>query len=184
MSLETSYRGHVIRYSENSEKWQCSDLDEHKWIESEKLSGVKAAIDRIYLNLRKVAGLECFELADGWTQAAPNLVEARLVEYLGPKIEGNWSKGTREVVGHKVASVARRAGSSKASRQHGELSNYIPDTPEARAAFDAFVVAWRKQKEAEKATKAARDAIPRVTIEMVEELIRIYESENTKEAEK
>lgn len=48
--MELSYRGYAIRFGENSETWRCWSLD----VEAEKLSTVKAKIDRLIAAARKL----------------------------------------------------------------------------------------------------------------------------------
>lgn len=50
MTLEFEHRGYACRYSENSDNWKCWGLD----IEADKISTLKAKIDRVVAKARKL----------------------------------------------------------------------------------------------------------------------------------
>ncbi len=169
MSLEIEYRGHTVRYGENSDEWYCSDLG----YSSEKLSSVKARIDKMYLDLRKKSAVSCFEIS---SYRGAKKTPSSIVEYLKNN-EGkkNWNSKPEPIV-HTVAVVARRDGSDKASRREAKANELMPDTPEAHAAWAIFEEKSELLKHAERAANKAFDAIPRVTVDMMADLIAVSKS--------
>ena len=170
--IEVNYRGYMIRFNENSDEWWCGDLSGKSYA-SPKLSTVKAAIDRMLLSVRKESAVTCFEIGGGYT-ANPYKVEAKIVEFIKTKQDHDWKGNPRPPV-HIVASVAQRSGSSKASRREVNIADLMPDTPEAHAAFERLLEAAERERIATQATKAAFDAIPRVTLDMISNLVKIAE---------
>lgn len=171
MTIETEHRGHLIRYGENSEDWYCPDIN----LSHKSLAQVKLRIDKMYLDMRKQARLDCFEIPDfGPYSDAPEKIPAKIVEYIGPKIERY--KDNPKVVGNLLAVVSTRSNKSKTTRRQEELSKLMPDTPEAHVAFDEYVRLRIIENEARKSAQAAFKLIPRVNIDMIAELVRIKES--------
>ncbi|RWX72558.1 hypothetical protein [Mesorhizobium sp. M2A.F.Ca.ET.039.01.1.1] len=177
--IEATHRGYVIRFNENSDEWYCSELGSTSgYYSSPSLSKIKARIDKMLLDVRKKSAFPCFEIG-GWTHARAEKSEAQITEYLGRgksyNHKLNHGSGGYEPGPHRVASVAQRGANEKASRKEIEINTLMPDTPEAHAAFVLFEEACRREQAAKKATKAAFDAIPRVTLDMIPDLVRIAE---------
>jgi len=170
--IKTEYRGHGIIYSENGDEWWCSDIN----YTNGSLQKIKARIDKMYLDLRKRSATPAFEISN---YNGPVKTEATVVEYIGEVWEGGgWNtKKPRQLVDHKIAVVAKRTGSEKASRREEKLSTLMATTPEAEAAFAEYVRLHAIAREAKKVADAAFDAIPRLTLDDVAELVRIKKTE-------
>lgn len=176
--LTTEYRGHSIRYGENSDEWYCGDWE----ITADKLSVVRKKIDAEYLKMRKAAALECFELSS--YNSEPKIVAAQVIEYLKERWSRHWSTGKDQTFeGHEVAVVSKRQGNEKASRRKTRLHDLMPDTPEAHAALAEAKRLYGLQKQAEAATQAAIKAIPRVEVEMISDLVKVAKSKDDNEEE-
>lgn len=180
MTIETEHRGHRIIYGMNSEDWSCHDVN----YASPSLSKVKQRIDKMYLDQRKRSAVEAFEIERAGTFGeAPTKVATMITEYVGPKMEKDFRGVKRELiqVGHLVASVAKRGGDSKAVRRDRLLDQIMPDTPEAHAAHEEYLRAVSIVRDAKKEADKAFAAIPRVTIDMIADLVRIKESGDASE---
>ncbi|TIT80123.1 MAG: hypothetical protein E5W57_04120 [Mesorhizobium sp.] len=173
--IETTYRGHLIRYGENSDEWYCSDLESGNNSHA-SLAKLKAKIDKMYLDLRKKAAVKAFEINPGYMGRLPECIEATVTEYLKTFTEKNW-KGVEGPTRHKVAAVALRRDNDRASRAEKELANLMPDTPEAHAAYAEALRLYEVTKAAQLAADEAFKAIPRLSLDDIRELVRIKETE-------
>lgn len=166
-SITTEYRGYSISYSENADEWNCYDCG----VSHASLSKVKAKIDALHLKLRKTSSVECLFLGEGYGRAG--VTHATMIDYMGPEYtSGRWPEKEKTLVGHKVAAMHRDARKDRPTRQTGRLENYAPDTPEVREAVAAWVQAEREEEEARQRKEKARNAIPRMTLEMIDGLIK------------
>lgn len=174
MTIKTEHRGHTIIYSENGDEWWCSDIN----YSNVSLQKVRARIDKMYLDLRKKSATPCFEISN---YGKGDKVESSVVEYLDEIWEGGgWNlKTPRHLANHKVAVVAKRQGSEKSSRREAKLSELMPVTDEANAAFEEFRRLRDIAIDAQRVANAAFDAIPRLKIEDVAELVRIKKTEGS-----
>lgn len=175
--IETIYRGHTIRYTDNADEWTCYDVQDAKGqsYSSPKLSNVKAAIDKMFLDMRKRSAFPCFELGKSHH---PTKTAATIIEYVEHKIERNFYRPTEPSIDrHVVAAVAQRTGRERAVRRTADITEFMPDTPEAHEAYQRFLAARQRAQEAEKDARDAFDAIPRVSIDMIPDLVRIKNSE-------
>lgn len=130
----------------------------------------------MYLDLRKKAATKAFELGGGGWNGKPTINETTIIEYVKPFAEKSW-KGVEGALRHKVACVATRRGNERASRAEMELTALMPDTPDAHAAFAEALRLAEIAAEAHKAAAAALDAVPRLALEDISELVRIKQSE-------
>lgn len=167
---ETFYRGHKIRWSDNSDEWTCYDLSD-KVRSSPKLSLIKAAIDRLYLAERKANAVPCFEIGHDGTRT-----ESNVVEYLGAKIQRAWSGGEQRTE-HKVAVVATRKGSERPSRREAKLDDLMPSNVDVDAAWLHYQSLRAIEKRAKAAADAALKAIPRLTLDDVTALVELHDRE-------
>ena len=169
--LTVEHRGYKIRYSDNDDNWWCPELGSGKAASSESLRKIKERIDKVLLNERKASALSCFVFKD---YQSPNVVEADLIEYLGPNFDGGgYSHKPRHVSDQKIAITSLRGGKDRISRRETTLSSLIPDTPEAHAALAEAKRLFLIADEAKKVADAALKAVPRVTIDMIERLVKI-----------
>ena len=168
--IEVTHRGYTITFNENSDEWYCRELS-GKSYSAPKLSTIKASIDRMLLSVRKKSAITCYEVSGGHSRD-PSKTEAQIVEFITTKNERDYSGKAKPPV-HIVASVAQRRGSAKASRREVSIADLMPDTPEAHAAFDRLVKATEREVAAHKETLAALNAIPRVTFEMITDLVKL-----------
>lgn len=171
MSLETEYRGYTIRYSENEDRWNCYEVDKKGAV---TLSDMKKRIDAMHLKMRKEASVPCFEIKrrEGKDTWDVGLIEAKLIDYVKPRYEGgSWTGKPQYIADHRVATVAKRPGSTRAARQEVYLSTLVPDTDEVHS---AIFKANKLGHEAHLAATAFRDAveaIPRLTLDDIQNLV-------------
>lgn len=171
MSVETKYRGHSIRWSDNEDCWACYDLSD-KVRSSPKLSTIKAAIDRLYLAERKAAGVECWEISSYDGKRTP----ATVVEYLGKKVDRNsWSSAPDRVF-HKVAVVAKRGGAERPARRETECDKLARPGAEFDAAWEIYTRAVADKKAAEKRAASAFAALPRLQVSDIAKLVELAEN--------
>lgn len=166
MSLSTDHRGHTIMWSDNSDNWYCSDFS----FSHASLSKVRDNIDKMYRDLRKASSVRCLYVRCG---DDPNVGEATLVEYIGPKTErGTSSLAPPKVVGHRVAAMRLGYGGSRVARQSDSLSDFAPDTPEVVEAMDKAREKCRAARALMKEADAIVQAIPRLKLADIEGLVR------------
>lgn len=168
------YRGYEIRWNDNLEEWSCDDLS-GKLRSSDKPSKLKAAIDKMYLDRRKAAAVAVLEVTYGG-HSRGELIDAKVTEYLGSRRDSRYVKGKSEYYDrHKVAVSALRGSNDKISRQEKELTDLAMDTPEVREAYARYSDLYNQAKELDRQANAAREAIPRLTIEDIKPLVELYE---------
>lgn len=165
----TTYRGHSIRWSDNSDEWVCYDLSD-KVRSSPKLSLIKAAIDRMYLAERKSSAVTCYELSYSGGQRT----ESNVVEYLGENREKSWSRPDDVTVTHKIAVVAKRSGSERPSRRETELDKVMAVGLEADAAWAHFQELHRAAEKAKRAADDAHEALPRLALQEISALVDLH----------
>ncbi|RWI96392.1 MAG: hypothetical protein EOR22_06430 [Mesorhizobium sp.] len=177
--ITTTYRGHEIRYGDNTDEWYCGDLESGN-NSHVSLAKLKAKIDKMYLDLRKQGAVKAFEI-QGYGGDIPRLAEATIVEYLGQgktyNSRTNHGSGGYVAGPHKIAVVATRRGNERASRAEQTFDDIMPDTPEAHAAFAEAVRLAQLARAAQAAATAALKAVPRLSLDDIRELVRIKESE-------
>lgn len=173
--ITTTYRGHEIRYGENSDEWYCSDLESGGQSHA-SLAKLKAKIDKMYLDLRKKAAVKAFEINTGYYEK-PSLNETTVIEYVGQAKVRDYSKGGHTLGPHKVACVATRRGNDRPSRAEMEMSGLMPDTPEAHAAFAEALRLAEIAEAARKVAVATQAAVPRLSLDDIADLVKIKESE-------
>lgn len=166
--VQTIYRGHTIRWSDNSDEWTCYDLSD-KARSSPKLSLIKASIDRLYLTERKSNAIPCFEISHGGQRC-----ESNVTEYLGPDHQRAYANVPEKVV-HKVAVVATRSGSERPARRQTELGTLMPVSAEAEAAWAIYADLNAKAGEAVRLAREALDAVPRMTPDQIKPLVALFE---------
>ena len=164
---ETTYRGHVIRWSDNSDEWTCYDLSD-RVRSSPKLSVIKTAIDRMYLAERKDNAVECHVLGRSGTR-----IDGTVVEYLKPRIQ--WQGRSQEYIEHRVAVVYQSAGSTKRARSEKKLDELAPLTAEADTAYQEYLTLKKIADDAVATAKKAFDQIPRLTPDDLTALVELYE---------
>lgn len=167
--IVVEHRGYVIRFNENADEWACHDAG---YYSSPSLAKVRARIDKIALDTRKKAAVDCFEISGGSWRSTAEKVPAKIIEFIKTKADKDY-RGNPLPPKHIVASVAQRSMSERASRKEVYLAELMPDTPEAHAAFARFDDACKRLREAQKAADEALKAVPRMTIDMIDELVRI-----------
>jgi len=167
--IETTHRGYRITYSENAEEWSCLDLS----YSHPKLGTVRSRIDKLLLDERKRAGVPCYRIeGHRGTRTA-----ASVVEFLKTTQHKSIYDRDKREDRHKVAIVSQPSGRERPSRSEAELSDLMPDTPEANAAFERAAELHRIANEAAKAAREALALIPRLTLDDIAELKRIKDTE-------
>ena len=162
------YRGHTIRWSDNEDKWSCSDFS----VSSASLAAVRRNIDDHYRRLRKSAAVECLRVSE---YSHPFTSDATLVEYLGAKESRsrNRETGAQEVtVWHEVAAMSARRAPERPGRTKGKLDEFIANTPENVAVLTQADDLIRESKRLEKAARTLVAGIPRLTIDDIAGLVQ------------
>lgn len=169
----TIYRGYKITYSDNAESWICYDLTESHGKTFDKLSLAKSAIDKLVKSLRDKASVQAFEMYTG--DGGVTLTPALVTEYLG------FGKERYEKTEyHRVASAASRS-KGRVSRKEIALGALIPDTPEMRAAAKKVIELGNQIKALRDERDAAIEAIPRLQLDDIKDLVDIYNSQQAPE---
>lgn len=169
MTIETEYRGYKIIYSENGDEWRSFEAGDG--MAAPTLSKLKEKIDRLALSERKAASFRCLEFSE---YQGFKVIETNIIEYLGPVMDGGgWSHKPRYIARQKVASVSVRRGKDRATRRETDLSVFLHDTPEVRAALGELERLHRAAEEARRAYDEAREAIPRVTVADIDALVKL-----------
>jgi len=164
---KVEYRGHVIIWSDNDDKWRACDFD----FSHQSLAKCRERIDKEYRALRNKSAVQCLKL-DGGSGFTPEGRPATLVEYLGAKEERSWSTKELKAVKHRVAAMYIWAHSEKQSRNQCDLGDFAADTPEVLA---MIALAKEKQDAARTLLKegdAIMRSIPRLTEADIAGLIR------------
>lgn len=172
-NITVEHRGYTIRFNENSDEWTCPEAG---YYSHQKLSTVKTYIDKMTLAVRKKSALLCFEI----DRTYASKTESKIIEYLGQEKKRNYSTGNFDLGDHRVAVVAQRGGSDRATRSTMTVGNLMPDTPEAHDAFERYLSLHKAAEVAAKTAREAFNAIPRVTVDMIPDLVRIA-TEGTEE---
>jgi hypothetical protein len=165
--IQTEYRGHKIVFGDNTEEWTCWDIQ----YTHAKLSTVKARIDKVYREQRSKLSVPCFEIKSmsvGSYDEKDCCIDALIVEYVGET-----DKSYHQVNGvndHNVQVMAHRKFNTKTTREGKRISDLMPDTEEARAAWADYVMKSHEAKAAEKRAREAFSNLPRVTLDMIAEL--------------
>lgn len=171
MSLSVEYRGYTIRYSENGDVWDSDAFKTFKH-SAPTLSKAKEKIDNLLRDVRKQAALQCFELTGGHN-APYGFRESTIIEYEGPKLEGgSWTGKKQYVDTHKVGIVSNRSG-TKSARADGYLNTLVHATTEDQMKVDQANRLLSQAKAIEDEAKALIKSIPRVTLDDIQELVRI-----------
>jgi hypothetical protein len=176
MTLETTHRGYTIRYSENQDKWWSHDAGDD--MEAETLTKLKEKIDRMIAKAKKATAVHFLVLDSDMSGRKTFMTEAKMTGYLGPKI-GNKTgySSEKEVKGHNVEAVyvSTRWGrpDEKAARRSASLDTCCPDTPEVHAALAEANRLGRLARQAGEDYRKAVAAIPRMTLEDIDHLVKL-----------
>lgn len=156
-SIETEHRGVKIRYSDNEDTWYCSELS----FSHASLRRVKARIDKWWKDARSAAVVEVYRVSYDGT-----LRPAQVVEYLGDR----HGIGRR---GPQVAVVGQSYAKERPSRSEVSLSELTLATP-ALAALQTELTRLREQKKTiEDEITAKVNAIPRLSLGDIAELVKL-----------
>lgn len=172
--IETTYRGHLIRYNDNRDEWYCSDVENS----NASLSKIKASIDKMYRDIRMKSSFDVFEMSRGSEHSNPALTPATIVEFVKTKIDRKvWKNPPTIVEDHFVAVVARRRGNERAARREANINELMPATPEAEEAWGKYVIACEGLRAAHALAERSFRAIPRIALEDIAALKAIKENE-------
>lgn len=155
-AVEITYRGYVIRFSENQEHWSCSALG----LDAEKMSTLKTKIDKIVAASRKLTEEKQAIYIDHYGKGKP----VRVIAYAQPRSSGGrvgeptqaWCiiKGEERYYDPTRGGYARREVDE---RKKLELDKLFADTPETHAILreidrmDAEIKQIQEKRTAEKA---------------------------------
>lgn len=142
--IETEHNGVGIVYSDNEDKWVCYALD----LEADKLSALKTKINKVLADERRVAGVSVLRVSTYGGDHEPGkvtLIDGGDVWVMFPAgyLRGRYERARREKV---------------------DMRHLVLDTPENRAALDAFAQESRRLRQLEAENQDRRAAIPRVTV--------------------
>lgn len=157
--IKTEHNGREITYAENQDIWRCWDLE----MEASTLSALKAKLDKFDADQRRVAQVPAFRIGSMYER--PEKEPVQIVLVVAEKDIPEWHKSE----GPQVWVVPTSKKGSK-SRQKVSLSSLMPDTPEAAAAYEAFLQASEELRLAQASASIAFKAIPRVSLEALQEV--------------
>lgn len=152
--IETEYKGHKIRWSDNEDQWVVSGWDK---MQGPSLAKLKQRIDKELLEVRKAGAVRCLRVMT--SLGSSTLEDATVVEYLG---------------GNQVAAMLPVAfdRTGKLSRQHVNLSYLAHDTWEVRDAVERASALKRKAEELSRQADSIIKAIPRLTVADIPALVK------------
>lgn len=177
-NISTTYRGYEITYNENTEQWNCYDLESSysgKDSSSPKLSTIRAKIDKMVTDMRKAAAVEAFEINTNHT-SKPSKRNCIVTEYLG-NVKGRYS--WEPEITPKVASVSLRNGKSKPTRSEIAITMIMPNTREALEAYEDAAAAYREIEKARAVYAERLAAIPRLSLDDIKALVEIHENQQS-----
>ena len=160
MTIETTYKGYKIRWSDNGDAWTCSDLG----ILSKSMISMRALIDKAALSVRKKSAVQALLVND-----QGEVRETTVIQFLGSK--GSFGGSDR------VAIMAMPMfGGDRLSRQEASLQNLMPVGDEVlEQALQLREIRAQQRKLGEQAA-ALYKAIPRLTKKHIAELVRIADA--------
>lgn len=143
--ITTEHAGHEIVYSENEDVWRCWNLD----AEAKTLSALRTKINKHLAEARRVDNVRVWKME--WS-GGPKLCAVTLLE----GDEHAW-----------ISQLASEAGKGRREkvREKAALDSLILDTPENRAAMEAWRALEAAAREAQSAAYKAKEALPRATVE-------------------
>lgn len=171
MSLSVEYRGYTIRYSENEDVWN-SDAFEYSKYSAPTLSKAKERIDSMLRDVRKKAALTCYRI-DGGHQEPYRLRECTVIEYNGPKVERPWQSSKKPFISSQNVGVVSARDGRKAARSEMCLENLIHGTAEDQVKIDTANRFRAEARRLEEEAKTLLASIPRVSLDDIQELVRI-----------
>ena len=149
------HNGYMIAFSDNRDLWYCNELD----LDDKSLSKLKTKINKYDSEKRRVSNVPAWEMQNYSTTLTPVVIT--LIE------------------DDKQVWVSRDKGHNRGRERSKEsLSGLIPQTDEARKAILIWKDKVRIQQAAAAEEKAAREAIPRVTIDMLTGLKKASEDQD------
>lgn len=166
------YRGYEITYNENTEEWNCYDINSSYSSSgsSPKLAAIKARIDKMLVDMRKAEAVEAFVI-NASASSEPSKTNCMVTEYVGTDRNGYTRDAPFEP---KVATMALRRGNNKPSRQELFINNLMPNTKEALEAYEDALAAYRAVKAARAVYQERLNAIPRLSLEDIPGLVEVY----------
>lgn len=158
MTLSTTYRGHDIEYSENTDEWFCQSIGYRHAL----LSKVKDRVNKVYLNLRKNSAVQvqCVDC----NRNSIRVTEGVAMEYMG------FRKGYH-YQGEGVAVMAGWRGSSNRSRSVIDRQKLCIPGPEFDAQWSVVQAAFKEVEDAQARLAQQVAALPYVTDEYLAGLI-------------
>lgn len=143
--ITTEHAGHEITYSENEDVWRCWNLD----AEAKTLSALKAKINKHLAEARRIGNVRVWKIEWG---DAPALHVVTL-------LEGDAAAWVSKVNGKTNGRMRDKV------REKASLKNLVLDTPENRAAIEAWRALERAAAEASRKARDAKEALPHPTQE-------------------
>jgi hypothetical protein len=171
MSLSIEYRGYSLRYDENQDTWTCYDCK----VDALTLGKLKKKIDKLHLEARKAAAVECVQVSASLYNVPRNKPvtpsTALLVEYKGEKHSRSHRTGERSSDGHDVSYMQHRERNERPSRMTAKLHTFAFLTPEVTEQYAAITKLRDDQIEIERQIAQAFALIPRLKIEDISGLV-------------
>lgn len=149
MTLETTHNDVKIEYRESNDTWEARELD----LSAPTLSALRTKINAAMAASRRLDNPAAFVVGH-YGEAVPTSLNL-----IDKDMKSVW------------CFTAEGAGNRKSIRRHKEVFNRIAlDTPEVRAAIKRWQDAKKAEDDARHAQRAAREAIPTVTLEQLRAL--------------
>ncbi len=154
--LQMEYRGYVVHFAENQEVWRCQALD----VEGEKIGTVKAKIDKIIAQSRKLANPVPMIYLDYHEQAA----SVQVVALAQPKRDRSGEEKEPDQAWCMRDGTERYYSPATGKHEHREtrerkklpLSMLYLDTPETRVAIAAIAEMKAQQRQLDQNIKDVR----------------------------
>lgn len=152
--IETEHNGYKIRYGENSDTWECYDLQ----LSANTLSALKDKINKTLAQERRLGNIAVLKIGHGWHAGAdPGVLTALCAEGTAyHKAPAGWVVFTDKKGRKKREKVA--------------LGELVLDTPEHRKAMAAYIAERRRIRALEEAADETVKALPRLTPDELKEM--------------
>lgn len=152
--IETTHQGYRIRYGENSDTWECFDLQ----LSANTLSSLKDKINKTLAEERKVGNVAVIRVGSSWsTRMEPGVLTL---------LDANGTGYEKKPAGWVMFTDAK----GRKKREKIALDELVLDTPENRATMDSYFKERERIRKLEKAADATVEAMPRVTHERLVEM--------------
>lgn len=153
--ITTEHNGHMIRYSENEDKWTCWAMS----VEAKTLSALKTKLNKLDADSRRV-NVTAIKLSYHTDPESAHEVTVTVIEPQREAEKPRWGSTTPPAPPEREAWVTYQTSKYRGvdkpdmKREKVELKRLLPATPEVRAML-------KKARDMSAAIKAAQDELKR-----------------------